>query len=124
MQQMPEVNYDYLCVTTEQLLRTHTLETYVPVPECTATSANFYVREGALLTDYDIGQIQQLFGKMMEQNRTDITLKCADVDCYNKVRLSLINNQEIFDFLPADYGKVSYAHNEEQLSLTFWVTNP
>ncbi len=124
VQQMPEVNYDYLCVTTEQLLRTHTLKPYVPVPECVDTAANYYVREGALLTDYDTEQLQQLFQRMMEENRTDLTIKCSDTACYNKVLLSLINNQDIFDFLPGDYGKVSYAHNEEQLSLTFWVTNP
>lgn len=121
---MPEVNYDYLCVTTEQLLRTHVITPYVPMPECVDTAANYYVREGTLLTEYNKEQVQQLFWKMLEEKRTDLTLKCSNESCFNEVKVSLIDNQEIFDYLPADYGKISYAHNEGQLSLTFWVTNP
>ena len=38
---IPQVNYDYLCVTTSQLLRTHTPDMGVPLPECTATRDNY-----------------------------------------------------------------------------------
>ena len=55
---LPEINYDYLCVTTEDLLRTHRIEAVIPMPECTATEANYYVREGSYFTSYDQEQMQ------------------------------------------------------------------
>lgn len=122
-QHLPEINYDYLCVTTEQLLRTHTLESIVPMPECVDTAANYYVRQGALFTSYDKAQMEQLFVQTMESGSLDVTVKCADAECYHIIKSALIDNQEIFAYLPDGELTVSYAHNDKQLSLTFWVTN-
>lgn len=120
---MPEINYDYLCVTTEELLRTHTLGGQIPMPLCDATEDNYYVQEGALFMEYDREQMQKLFQKAMEQGRADVTVKCADIVCYQDIISALIDRQEIFDYLPENDGSVAYAQNDKQLSLTFWVTN-
>lgn len=120
---MPEINYDYLCVTTAQLLRTHTLGGCVPMPECVATQDNYYVREGALFSVYDREQMSTLFTRALEQGRTDVTVKCSDLNCFQEIQTALIDNQEIFDYFQEDSGTIAYAHNEKQLSLTFWVTN-
>ena len=120
---MPEINYDYLCVTTAELLRTHTLGGQVPMPQCTATENNYYVREGALFTEYDREQMGELFQKSLEQGKKDVTIKCTDYVCYNNVVSALINGQEIFDYLSGNEGSVAYTQNDNQLSLTFWVTN-
>ena len=37
---MPEINYDYLNVTTQEILRTHTIGGVIPMPLCTAVEAN------------------------------------------------------------------------------------
>lgn len=123
MQFLPEINYDYLCVTTGQLLRTHTLENIVPLPECVDTAANYYVRQGALFERYDREQMKRLFEESAAGGSRDVTIKCADMECYNQIKKALIEEQEIFDYLPDGEASVSYAHNEKQLSLTFWVTN-
>ena len=120
---MPEINYDYLCVTTQDLLRTHTLGGEVPMPECAATEANYYVREGALFTSYDREQMKRLFDRAKEQGRPDITVKCADTVCFREIMNALITGQEIFDYLSGGNGTIAYTHNEKQLSLTFWVTS-
>ncbi len=120
---LPEINYDYLCVTTEQLLQTHALPAEIVLPECVDMAANYYVHQGALFTTYDREQMQQLFCRAAENNQTDVTVKCGDYNCYQTIYRALIEEQEIFDYLPQGYGQVSYAHNEKQLSLTFWVTN-
>lgn len=121
--QMPEINYDYLCVTTEQLLVTHIPESIVPMPECVDNAANYYVRQGALFTDYNREQMQMLFTRAAQEGNTDVTVKCADAECYQVIKDALIEQQDIFDYLPESELTVSYAHNDKQLSLTFWVTN-
>ncbi len=120
---MPEINYDYLNVTTAELLRTHSIGGQVPMPLCVATEANYYVREGAYFTFYDREQMEALFRKTLEEGRADVTIKCADEPCYREVVEGLIDGQEIFRYLSDEEGRVAYAQNEKQLSLTFWVTN-
>lgn len=120
---MPEINYDYLCITTAQLLRTHTLGGYVPMPECLDMAANYYVREGALFSSYNQQQMAELFARAYEAGRNDVTVKCLDILCYNEIRSALIDNQEIFQYVHKSSDTITYAHNEKQLSMTFWVTN-
>lgn len=120
---VPEINYDYLCVTTEQLLRTHILESFVPMPACVDEKDNYYVREGALFTSYDREQMKVLFQKFIAENRPDVTVKCSDEECFRQVMTALVEEQEIFDYLEAGNNSIAYTHNEKQLSMTFWVTN-
>lgn len=120
---MPEINYDYLCVTTAELLGTHTLSGQLPMPLCEATENNYYVQEGALFLRYDREQMQELFQRTLEQGRTDVAVKCTDAAGYEEIVSALVDRQEIFDYLPENEGRVAYARNDNQLSLTFWVTN-
>lgn len=122
-EELPEINYDYMCVTTQDLLRTHRIESVVAMPECTATKANYYVREGVYFTSYDAEQMQSIFDRAWESGRTEITLKCADEECYREICRVLIDEQEIFSYMPENSSTIAYAQNGKQLSLTFWVTN-
>lgn len=121
--QMPEINYDYFCITTAQLLNTHALEHCVPMPECVDMAASYYVRQGAYFESYDKEQLRQLFQRTLENGRMDVTVKCADADCYTEMQTALVDNQEIFDYLSDGKKSIAYASNEKQLSLTFWMTN-
>ena len=120
---MPEINYDYLNVTTEELLRTHSISDEIPMPVCTAVAANYYVREGALFQSYDREQMAALFSGAAERGKQDVTIKCADTACYEEILNALVEGQEIFDYLNDGESRIAYAQNEKQLSLTFWVTN-
>ncbi len=118
---MPDISYDYLCITTAQLLRTHTLGSPVPMPECVDTRDNYYVREGAFFTSYDREQMKNLFDARAAQGCRDVTIKCADAVCYREISQALLEDREIFDYM--GNGTISYANNEKQLSLTFVMTN-
>lgn len=120
---MPEINYDYLCVTTAELMQTHALSGLLPMPLCDATENNYYVQENALFLEYDKEQMEELFQRAEEQGRKDVSVKCVDEICYQEMISVLIVGQEIFDYLPKEEGIVAYAQNDNQLSLTFWVTN-
>lgn len=121
---IPEINYDYLNVTTAELLRTHTLGREQQLPLCTDTAANYYVREGALFDSYDKDQMKTLFQRAFEQNRSDVTIKCSTRECYENIFHALVEEREIFDYLTGDgLEEVVYTPNDKQMSLTFWVTN-
>lgn len=115
------VNYDYLCVNTEQLLRTHILGGLVPMPICTAQADNYYVQEKALFSGYDEEQLKALFGRAREAQRADVTIKCRDEKSFQEIRKALIEEQKIFDYMENGGVQVSYASNDKQLSFTFWM---
>lgn len=120
---VPEINYDYLCVTTEQLLRTHILEGYIPLPVCTDVKDNYYVHENAYFTEYDRERMQSLFDRAFAEGRQEVTVKCSDTDCYWQILRAMTDDQEIFDYMKDNSDTVVYTHNEKQLSMTFWVTS-
>lgn len=120
-QRMPSINYDYLCVTTKQLLQTHTIGNVVEVPECTAEAANYYRMEDAYFTGYDRERIGALFDRAYERGETIVTLKCSDAVSYEEVKRMLLDAQEVFQYLRDANGKVAYTDNNEQLSISFWL---
>ncbi|MCH5248638.1 MAG: hypothetical protein J1E98_01830 [Lachnospiraceae bacterium] len=118
---IPTINYDYLCVTTEQLNKTHTIDNVVELPHCTSMDANYYVREGLYLLSVDEEQLSNIFKDGYDKGRTYITLKCASEEIYDKLHKLLIREQKIFHYLDCPEGVVSYTENMEQYSMSFWL---
>lgn len=118
---MPTINYDYLCVTTEQLCMTHTIDNVVELPLCTATAANYYVREGLYFTSLDKEQLAGIFQNGYEKGNAYVTLKCATAEVYRQMQEMLITNQEIFHYLDCPDGVVSYTDDEKQYCMSFWL---
>ncbi|MBO5292611.1 MAG: hypothetical protein J6B10_05440 [Lachnospiraceae bacterium] len=118
---VPSILYDYLCVTTEQLTRTHTIRSIVPMPQCTATQANYYIMEDAYFTGYDRKRIGALFEKAYARGDEMVTLKCSDSTAYEEIKRMLMDAKEIFSYLKPSGDKVAYTDNYDQLSLSFWL---
>ena len=120
---IPDISYDYLCVTTADLLKTHTIDSIVEMPECVAVAANYYVREGCYFSAYDEAQISSLIQKAVSEGREEIYFKCADETVYSAFKEKLIDGEGIFDYLGDAYSTVAYVQNDKAFLLTFWVTN-
>lgn len=118
---IPTINYDYLCVTTDQLCKTHTIDNVVQLPECTSMDANYYVREGLYITELDEEQLTRIFKEGYEKGNTYVTLKCASDTVYAGLKELLIDHQGIFRYLDCPDGVVSYTDDEEQYSMSFWL---
>ncbi len=118
---VPNINYDYLCVTTEQIEKTHQIDESIPMPLCRASDANYYQMEHAYFTGYDREHIKELFAKAYEQGAELVTLKCSDSTAYEEVKRMLLTAQEVFDFMENSGKSIAYSENDEQLSISFWL---
>ena len=119
---LPEISYDYLCITTDQLLRTHILDEAEPMPECTAEADNYYVRENALFESYDKQKLEELVERRLGQGNLCIALRCADEVCYRTMYEALLDRREIFDYLAGTgINSFVYSNNDRQLTLTFFM---
>lgn len=117
----PSINYDYLCVTTEEIGRTHSLGTLIPMPECDSLNANYYVKEGTYFTEVDFEQIEQVIKRYLEEKRETITLRCSDETVYEEMSEELLNKQKIFKYLDGENNSILYTDAPKQLSITFWL---
>lgn len=120
-EKIPTINYDYLCVTTQQLELTHIIDNVVDMPECIAMEDNYYVREGQYFTSMDEEQLARIFREGYEKGSTYVTLKCASEQVYRQMLELLITNQGIFRYLDCPDGVVSYTDNARQYSMSFWL---
>ena len=120
-EKIPTINYDYLCVSTEQMNLTHELDNVVDMPDCNSMEDNYYVREGLYFTTWDQEQIERIFQEEYEKGSAYVTLKCDSYDVYSRMYGALITNQEIFRYLDCPDGVVSYSDDERQYSLSFWL---
>ena len=121
IQNTPAINYDYLCVTTEEILRTHSLGELISLPQCNSREDNYYVREGAYFTEVDFEQIEQLIKRYKAEYRENVTLRCADDEVYGEMIEELLNKQKIFRYLDGENNSIFYTDSPEQLSITFWL---
>lgn len=120
-EKIPTINYDYLCVSTDQMNLTHTLDNVVELPACNSMAANYYVREGFYFTEWNEDQVERIFREEYEKGSAYVTLKCASEEVYNKMQDALIERQEVFRYLDCPEGVVSYSDNEKQYSMSFWL---
>lgn len=115
------INYDYLCITTEEIERTHVIDSLVPLPPCTSKEANYYVMEGAYFTAFDEDKLIALIENYQQQGRENITVKCDSLLIYQEMMEKLIEEQRIFSYLNIKENRIIYADSPEQLSITFWL---
>lgn len=115
------VNYDYLLVTSEELLKTHSINSFVDIPVCTATANNYYVREGLYLTEFNYDYIKSIFDAGYANGAESVSFKCADSETYDEVVRQLIKGNLIFEMLNDSSKTVSYVNDPEQRTLCFWL---
>ncbi len=114
------INYEYFLITTEQLLRSHTIDNVVPVPACVATRNNYFVREGLYLRSYEEATLKAIFDRIRGQKEKSVAFQCADEQTYRDVVDHLITQQGIFKYLDNE-GSVSYSFNDQLYTLIFWI---
>ncbi len=114
------INYEYFLITTQQIMKSHTIDNVVPLPACVATRNNYYIREGLYLRTYEEATLAAIFDRMQIGNDASVAFQCADEQTYQQVIDRLIMEQEIFKYID-DAGSVSYSYNDDMYTLIFWI---
>ncbi len=117
---VPGVNYEYLCITTDQIAKTHEIDTIVPMPHCVAKEDNYYVRKQADFAVFDENALQVVFANADTERQNYVTFRCTTDEVYEQYRTHLITDQQIFRYMNSDRG-ISYAENPSAGTLSFWL---
>lgn len=118
--QVPEINYDYLCVPESMLTKTHLISEILPLPKCVSMRDNYYVREGVYFENVDETQLSEAFANAYGKNHGSIKLKCSNEAVYTSMYQYLIWEENIFNYLK-NGESVSYVEMSDQLSLLFYL---
>ncbi len=85
--------YDYFCVTTEEILRTHGIDPKSNAPLCTATASNFFVKRGYCLDRYDFAKAEAVIRTQLANDTVYLKfpdkgeLAAASEDLLKKLRI-------------------------------------
>lgn len=89
--------YDYFGLTTADLLRTHTPDNNLPLPDCTAEELNYYRHEGLYFTSYDQNAILSAMETAVSQGKAKVSLRFAD-NIWAASSYSLLNTGDVYTF--------------------------
>lgn len=114
-----QINYAYFCITTEEMKLTHQPSDLFPLPECTATQNNYFMKEGHYFDTYDTAVFDQFLKQSYEQQQTNVCLKFADKELYDSFRNYYIGESHIFDCV-GNTTSIHYLEDEVHNVLTFY----
>ncbi len=118
---LPEVNYDYLNVTENEICKTHVINSILEVPKATSMDANYYVREGYYVTDTSSESLYRMFDKAYAEGKEVLCLKCSEQGIFNTLHEQLIVDQQIFNYIRSKNSTITYVEQEGTLSFYFWL---
>ncbi len=120
----PDIDYSYLCITTEEIRKSHRISGDFVLPECNAKEADYFVREGLYLESLEKEKLKEIFKNAEESGAGGVMIKACNEEVYNSLYEHLITEQNIFRYYKGDKagGKysVAYSGNEDLYTLSFW----
>ncbi len=96
---IPEINYDYLCVTDDEIKKTHVSKETLEFPVCDSMEDNYYVREGLYFTELNTDQVREAFEDAFAKGDTGVTFKCSSPTVYAALYSYLIDDKNVFSYL-------------------------
>lgn len=115
------INYDYLCINTQDLLKTHIIDNPIGVPNCTVRMDNYYVKEGLYFSEMDTLRLQRIFESAYVNGQESVSIRCADQNLYNSFQTDLLDNQHIFQYLGSGTTTLAYTTNDKLYTYTFML---
>ena len=104
------VDYNYFGATTADIMQSHTPDSRIPLPECTAVKDNYYVHEGRYITEWNQDVIGALFGTAYNNREEMMQVKFASVDLYEQAMQYFVEEYGIAKYCP---GLQSFHYMED-----------
>lgn len=112
------VNYNYLNITTKELLTTHQITSTFLLPQCNATDDNYFLKENLYYMDWYPKEIGKLLKSAWESKQSNVSVKFADAGLYQKALDYFITQQHVADYCK-NLKKFYYVEDKDQNILTF-----
>lgn len=104
------VDYNYFGAATADIMQSHTPDSRIPLPECTAVKDNYYVHEGRYITEWNQDVIGALFGTAYNNREEMMQVKFASVDLYEQAMQYFVEEYGIAKYCP---GLQSFHYMED-----------
>ncbi|MDL2232281.1 hypothetical protein LJC63_01705 [Ruminococcaceae bacterium OttesenSCG-928-L11] len=101
MERFENIAYDYFLVTSRDIGNTHVAKTAYPLPDCTATADNYFVRTDRYFTAYDPEAVKALITADITAGLDKSMLRFGGEDVYRQATEALFGQEAIFAMLPA-----------------------
>lgn len=112
------VDYRFFAVTDADMASTHVAQAPFPLPPCTATDDNYFVREG-LYFDSPDGERLGMLVSAAAQAGTSVAIRCADRATFDELLRDWVESGAIGDYTPD--GSYQYTFGDEGiLTLEIW----
>lgn len=111
------VNYAYMAFTTDEMMRTHTPDDHMRLPECTAISDSYFVREGLYFTEWLPDEIGEIYGQAIDLGQGGASVKFSTDELCERAKKFFIDQKRLGDYC-AIYGSVYYLQEDDQRILT------
>lgn len=102
--------------------KTHAVDGMFPVPKAESDDHSYYQQEGRYFTSYDKEQLKAV--ALDSAKDGVIRIQARDEALYQELYQSLIEDQDIFDYLEyaglTTDGNLSFVTEDELYTLSFW----
>lgn len=115
-----EPEYNYFCITTDDLYQTHRIDDSVfSAPLCNNDIYNYYVHNGYLIKSYDFDSIENIINA--QSSKKIISIKFSDKTALANAKKDLFDNYSWNKIGLFSSNSISYTIDEQKLIISFFV---
>ncbi len=111
------IQYTYCLVTDDEIYRDHTLVSEIPMPVCTSTADNYFIREGRYFETWDGAVYASAMAQAVNQGENWFSVRFSSLGSYEAAREALFGEGKIWDMLTdcgiASLDHVTYTQNDQ-----------
>ena len=119
-EQQKFINYSYFAVTTDELEKTHNITTSMVLPDCTATTDNYFVKESLYFSDWNPYEVGDVFEILGQGESNSVSVKFSDNTLYNQAKEYFITDKNLAYYFSEDEN-IFYLEDEDQRVLTVTI---